>query len=78
MCGGIFERHFKKLFAVIIIGELTNSLWHLCWNSFVVSLDSDDFTFIAHAQKRQSERLQRPGKYKRDNGIVCPILFKEI
>jgi len=25
-----FERHFKKLFAVIIIGELTNSLWHLC------------------------------------------------
>ena len=26
-------------------------------NCFGVSLDIDDFTFIAHAQKRQSERL---------------------
>ena len=51
------ERHFKKLLKVIITGELTNSSWHLCQKSFVVSLDIDDFTFIAHAQKRRSERL---------------------
>ena len=43
------ERHFKKLFTVIITGKLTNS--------FVVSLDIGDFTFIAHAQKRQPERF---------------------
>ena len=37
-------------------GKLTNSLWHLYRKCFVVSLDIDDFTFIAHAQKRQTER----------------------
>ena len=31
--------------------------WHLYRKSFVVSLDIDDFTFIAHAQKRQSGRF---------------------
>ena len=49
------ERHFKKLFTVIITGELTNSSRHLYRKCFVVSLDIDDFTFIVHAQKRQSE-----------------------
>ena len=51
------ERHFKKLFTVIITGELTNSPWHLYRKCFVVSLDIDDFTCILHAQKRQSECL---------------------
>ena len=35
--------------------------------SFVVSLHIDEFTFIAYAQKRQSERLLRPEKCKRDS-----------
>ena len=60
------ERYFKKFFTVIIIGELTISPWHLYRKSFVVSLDIDDFTFIAHAQKRQSERFWRPEKCKRN------------
>ena len=51
------ERHFKKLFTVIIAGELTNSPWHIYQKPFVVSLDIDEFTFIAHAHKRQSERF---------------------
>ena len=51
------ERHFKKLFTVIITGELTNRSWHLYQKCFVVSLDIDDFTFIAHAQKRRSKRF---------------------
>ena len=44
------ERHLKKPFTVIITVELTNSSWHLYQKCFVVSLDNDDFTFIAHAQ----------------------------
>ena len=56
------ERHFKQLFTVIITGELMNSLWHLYRKCFVVSLDIDDFTFIAHAQKRQSEKFITTGK----------------
>ena len=31
--------------------------YYYYYNCFVVSLHIDDFTFIAHAQKRQSERL---------------------
>ena len=46
-----------KLFTVMITGKLTNSSWHLYRKCFVVSLDIDDFTFFAHAQKRQSERF---------------------
>ena len=42
---------------VITTGELTNSPWHLYQQCFVGSLHIDDFTFIAHAQKRQSESL---------------------
>ena len=38
--------------------------------SFVVSLHIDDFTFIAHAQKRQLERLLQPEKCKRDSGTI--------
>ena len=48
------ERHFTKLFTVITTGELTNSSWHLYQKCFVVLLDIDDFTFIAHAQKLES------------------------
>ena len=48
------ERHFKKLFTVIITGELVNGTWHLYRKYFVVSLDIDDLSFIAHAYKRQS------------------------
>ena len=44
------EIHFKQLFTVIITGELTNSSWHLYKTCFVVSLDIDDYTFIAHVQ----------------------------
>ena len=57
----------EKLVTVIITGQLTNSSWHLYRKCFVVSLDIDDFTFIAHAQKRQPERFKRPDKCKRDN-----------
>ena len=60
------EQHFKKPFTVIITGESTNSPWDLYRKSFIVSLDIDDFTFIAHAQKRQSERFQRSEKCKCD------------
>ena len=35
-----------------------------------MSLDIDDFTFIAHAQKRQSERFQRPEICVRDT-VLC-------
>ena len=35
---------------------------------FCDSVHIDDITFIAHAQKRQSEKLQRPEKCKRDSG----------
>ena len=49
------ERHFKNLFTVLITGKLSNSSLHLYRKCFVVSLDIDDFTFIAHAQKRQSK-----------------------
>ena len=51
------ERYIKQMFTVIITGELTNSPWPLYRKCFVVSLNTDDFTFIAHAQKRQSESL---------------------
>ena len=51
------KRHYKQLFTVIIIGELTNSPWHSYQICFVVSLHIGDFIFIAHAQKRQSESL---------------------
>ena len=61
------ERHFKKLCTVIITGKLANSSWHLYRQCFVVSLDIGDFTFIAHAQKRQPERFKRPEKCKRNN-----------
>ena len=37
------ERHFKKLFTVIIAGGLTNSSWHLYRKCFVVSLDIGAF-----------------------------------
>ena len=45
-----------------------NSPWHLYRKCFVVSLDIDDFTFIAHVQKRQSAGFLRPEKCKRNNG----------
>ncbi|KAK2174374.1 hypothetical protein NP493_805g01000 [Ridgeia piscesae] len=51
------ERHFKKLFTVIITSMLTNSSWHFYRKCFVVSLDIGNFTFIVHAQKRQQERF---------------------
>ena len=51
------ERHFKKLFTVITTGELKNSRWHLYRKSFVVLLDIDALTIIAHAQKCQLERF---------------------
>ena len=50
---------FRQIFTVVITRELTNSPWHLYQTYFVVSLHIDDFTFIAHAYKRQSESLQR-------------------
>ena len=52
-----------------------NSPWHLYQKCFVVSLHVDDFTFIAHAQKRQSESLYGLEKCKRDTGLSrCRVL----
>ena len=51
------ERHVKQLFTVITTGGLSNNPWHLYQKFVEVSLHIDDFTFIAHAQKRQSESL---------------------
>ena len=42
-----------ELITVIITGMLANSSWHLYRKCFVVSLDIDDFTFIAHARQRK-------------------------
>ena len=67
------ERICKKLFTVITTGELTNSPWHLYRKCFVVSLDIDDFTFIAHAQKRQSDVSN-----DRKNVSATPVLPKRI
>ena len=65
----IYKRQFKKLFTVIFTGKLTNRSWHLYRKCFVVSLDIGDFTFIAHAQKRQPERFSRPEKCKRNMAL---------
>ena len=46
-----------QLFPVIITGESSNSPWHLYEKCFVISLHIDDFKFVAHTQKGQSERL---------------------
>ena len=64
------ERHVKKLFTVIIKRELKNSSWHLYRKCVVVSLEIGDFTFNAHAQKRQPERLKRPGKCRRRGYVI--------
>ena len=37
---------------------LAKSPWYLYHKYFVVSLHIGDFTFIVHAQKRQSERRE--------------------
>ena len=38
---------------------LTNNPQYLYHKCFLFSLDIDDFTYISHVQKRQSERLLR-------------------
>ena len=51
------EQHFKQLFTVIITEELTNSSWRLYKECIVFLLHIDEFTLIAHVQKRQLESL---------------------
>ena len=72
------ERHFKQLFTVNFTGELTNRSWYLYRKCFVVPLQIDDFTFIAHAQKSQSERFKRPDKCKRNTAPVVATAFLQV
>ena len=52
------ERHFKKLFTVIITGELMNSMaWHLYRKCFVVSLDIDDFLHLLRMHRNANRNF---------------------
>ena len=64
------ERHFKRLFTVIIIAELTNSPWHLYRQSFVVSWDIDDLHLLRMRSNVNRNVFNDRKKCKRYNGAT--------